>query len=114
MEDERGGPALSAEAGLTADAALVAHGYADDALHLGFISKQTPLPPADASMPGKAPGDGGPPTEVTQGFELEPAEDREQFSGAEAGATAQAAAVAHGFVDKDLHAGFISKQTPLH
>jgi hypothetical protein len=117
MEDanEHGGPALSAEAGLTADAARVAHGYADDDLHAGFISKQHPLPAAAASMPhGTALGDRGPPNEVVQALELEGAEDREQFGSGEAGLTTQAAGVAGGFVDNELHAGFISKQTPLH
>lgn len=47
-----------------------------------------------------------------QGLELEPAEQREPSFGSEAGSTMQAAGVAHGFVDEDLHAGFISKQTP--
>lgn len=109
-------PALNAEAGLTPDAARVAHGYADDDLHAGFISKQTPLPDVDTSMPqGTASGTGGPPKEVVQGLELEPAEDREQWQSGEAGSTPQAAAVAGGFVDKDLHAGFISKQhNPIH
>lgn len=108
------GPALSGEAGLTADAARVAHGYADDELHAGFISKQTPLPEADTTKPqGTAPGTGGPPSEAAQGLKLEPAEEREPFMTGEAGSTAEAAGVAHGFVDKDLHAGFISKQTPL-
>ncbi|KAG7670983.1 hypothetical protein Ndes2526B_g01252 [Nannochloris sp. 'desiccata'] len=111
---ERSGPALNAEAGSTADAARVAHGYADDELHAGFISKQTPLPAAEATKPQvKAPGKVDTPHEVVQGLELEAAEDREQYLGGEAGSTAQAAEVAGGFVDKDLHAGFISKQTPL-
>jgi len=111
---ERGGPALGAEAGLTADAARVAHGYADDVIHAGFISKQTPLPAAEATMPqDKAPGKKAAPHEVVQGLELEEAEDREQFVSGEAGSTVRAAEVAGGFVDKDLHAGFISKQTPL-
>jgi len=35
-------PVLGAEAGSTAQAAHAAHGYADPALHAGFISKQTP------------------------------------------------------------------------
>jgi hypothetical protein len=113
-DHERGGPALNSEAGLTADAARVAHGYADEDLHAGFISKQTPLPAAEATMPqGKAKGKSAPSHEVVQDLELEELEDRQQFLGGEAGSTAQAAEVAGGFVDKDLHAGFISKQTPL-
>ncbi len=117
MEDnsQRGGPALGAEAGLTSDAAKVAHGYADDDLHAGFISKQTPLPTAEAGVAHSTPPGNGSPkhNEAVQGLKLEGAEDREQFGSAEAGSTAEAAAVAGGFVDKDLHAGFISKQTPL-
>jgi hypothetical protein len=84
-------------------------------LHAGFITKQTPLPeaPGEAGVaraaetrPKKTQG------VAEQGLELEPAEQREPSFGSEAGSTMQAAGVAHGFVDKDLHAGFISKQTP--
>lgn len=113
QEDLKGvEPTLNAEAGLTADAARVAHGYADDELHAGFISKQAPLPHAEPGTPqGTAPG-AAVPKEVLQGFEVEPAEDREPILNAEAGLTAAAAKEAHGYSDEKLNAGFISKQTP--
>ena len=113
QEDLKGlEPTLNAEAGLTADAARVAHGYADEQLHAGFISKQAPLPNAEPGTPqGSAPA--GVPADVVQALEVEPAEDREPTLNAEAGATAGAAKVAHGFADDTLNAGFISKQTPL-
>lgn len=62
--------------------------------------------PTAHAMPNETEGATG------QGLILEPAEQREPSLGSEAGSTMQAAEVAHGFVDKDLHAGFISKQTP--
>ncbi len=114
QEDLKGEePTLNAEAGATAGAARVAHGFVDEDLHAGFIEKQTPLPPAE---PGRHEGHPplGVPPDVIEGLHLEAAVEREPSLNAEAGATEKAAAVAHGYADKDLHAGFISKQTPLH
>ena len=77
MEEDLKGvePTLNAEAGATADAARVAGGFVDDALHAGFIDKQTPLPPAEPGRPEGHPPVGVP-TEVIEGLHLELAVER--------------------------------------
>lgn len=82
--------------------------------YAGFITKQTGLPAAThehvelqkaeyTAAPGQQP--------VT----IEAAEPREPTLGSEAGATEASARAAgsHGVADPDLHAGFITKQTPI-
>lgn len=85
----------------------------------GFITKQTGLPPAEVA-------EGGPPGVVHYQEDtgqrigtVPPAEERsveDAEYGCEAGATEHSAKVAgsaHGVADSELHAGFITKQTPL-
>lgn len=117
-----GEPALDGCAGLTEHAAKVAgeKGFVDTEIHAGFISKQTGLPPAEipmhvekrtTSLVGVSnPSPGG------AGFVIEPAvEAEEEVFGGSGGTerTAEAAGQKHGYVDHDLHAGFVTKQTPL-
>eukprot|EP00890_Picochlorum_soloecismus_P005673 jgi/Picsp_1/6106/NSC_03460-R1_---NA--- len=118
QEDLRGEePTLNAEAGATESAArhAGAHGYADEKLHAGFITKQTGLPPASHEHVEVHHYEGAPPTEHID-IGNHPAELRDPALGSEAGATEKSASAAgrcHGAVDKELHAGFITKQTPI-
>jgi hypothetical protein len=107
---------LSAEAGLTESAARAAgsHGVADPDLHVGFITKQTPM---DQAKPLKADSSTHEEKPVTdQGITPEPLEEGTALGlDAEAGLTAGAARAAgtSGYADDALHAGFITKQTPM-
>lgn len=115
-------PTLNSEAGLTESAAAVAKGFSDEALHAGFIPKQTPLENREISdhTPSHFIRSESNPMhqkqETAEGVNINVHHLEESFEptlNAEAGLTESAASHAHGFVDKQLHAGFISKQTPL-
>jgi len=117
QEDLQGNePTLSAEAGLTEGAAKAAgqHGFSDAKLHAGFISKQTPLPTGEGL--GSPASQGATPPPAPAGpLDLEPAENGQPALSGEAGLTEGSAKAAgsRGYADPALHAGFISKQTPL-
>lgn len=81
----------------------------------GFITKQTGLPPAIHEHVEAHHYEGAPQTEHID-IANHPAELRDPALGSEAGATEKSASAAgpcHGAVDKDLHVGFITKQTPI-
>ena len=107
-------PVLRSEAGSTPAAAKVAGGFADEDLHAGFISKQTPLlkiKPQTHAQPSFQDTFSQDP-EAINALKLEPAVEGEPALNSEAGSTPKAANVAKGYADEQLHAGFISKQTP--
>ncbi len=119
QEDLKGvEPNLGSEAGLTEAAAAHAgsKGYADMDLHAGFITKQSGLPPPEGqehvSKHKARPVH-------HEHFDVEPAQEtsgaEDLLTGGGAGATEKTAQAAgsHGYVDKELHAGFVTKQTPL-
>lgn len=115
MNQDNGEPVLDGSAGLTEHAAKVAgkKGFVDKDLHAGFISKQAGLPPIETPMHVEKRA-----TETTgphSGFDIESAVEADEVFGGSGGTenTAKAAGNKHGYVDHELHAGFVTKQTPL-
>jgi hypothetical protein len=122
MNVSNGEPVLDSGAGLTeqsAEAAGPTKGFVDHEIHAGFISKQTGLPPVSSTTQDHVVQCRG---EMTQGnvahIVIESAE--EDVSGGEVyggsggtEGTAMAAGHARGYVDHELHAGFVTKQTPM-
>lgn len=115
MNQNDGEPVLDCCAGLTEKAAKVVglKGFVDEELHAGFISKQAGLPPVETPMHVEKRA-----TEVTNphgGFTIESAVEADEVFGGAGGTenTAKAAGKEHGYVDHELHAGFVTKQTPI-
>lgn len=115
MNQNNGEPVLDGSAGLTERAAMLAgvKGFVDKQLHAGFISKQTGLPPIDSPMHVEKQRTEG--MNPHGGFGIESAVEGDEIFGGSAGTetTAKAAGAKHGYVDHGLHAGFVTKQTPL-
>jgi hypothetical protein len=114
MNQNDGEPVLDGSAGLTEKAAMLAgvKGFVDKQLHAGFISKQAGLPPVDTPMHVEKQRTEG--IHPHGGFDVECAVEGEEVYGGGGGEnTAKAAGGKHGYVDHELHAGFVTKQTPL-
>lgn len=124
MEDDmnvsNGEPALDSGAGLTEQAAQAAgptKGFADHELHAGFISKQTGLPPVSTTQGNVVQchcemAEGG--VHISTESAVEDASGGEVYGGSGGTeGTAMAAGKVRGYVDHELHAGFVTKQTPM-